>query len=85
MNVGLGFHVEFTLPEAIAFIDKKEAHLTKYGILTLLSCFPQQISYLMCTRKAEELTESAGAIRARIQLISFYVFFSESVQVVCAS
>eukprot|EP00026_Physarum_polycephalum_P020749 Phypoly_transcript_23533.p1 GENE.Phypoly_transcript_23533~~Phypoly_transcript_23533.p1 ORF type:complete len:158 (+),score=24.35 Phypoly_transcript_23533:26-475(+) len=48
VNVGLGFHVEFTLPEAIAFIDKKEAALTT---------------------KANALTESAGAIRARIKLM----------------
>ncbi len=28
--VGLGFHVEFTLPEALAFVDKKEQILSKY-------------------------------------------------------
>jgi len=29
VNVGLGFHVEFSLPEAIAFIDKREEYLNK--------------------------------------------------------
>ena len=37
VNVGLGFHVEFTLPEAIEFIDKKEAVLTKYYHLLSLN------------------------------------------------
>eukprot|EP00850_Spirogloea_muscicola_P009131 SM000050S17056 [mRNA] locus=s50:645771:646680:+ [translate_table: standard] len=29
VNVGLGFHVEFTLPEAISFAATKEQHLKK--------------------------------------------------------
>ena len=31
VNVGLGFHVEFTPKEALSFIELKEAHLTGYG------------------------------------------------------
>jgi len=31
VNIGLGFHVEFTLKEALIFIDVKEKHLTKYA------------------------------------------------------
>jgi prefoldin subunit 5 len=30
VNVGLGFHVEFTLQEALAFIELKETHLAGY-------------------------------------------------------
>ena len=30
VKIGLGFHVEFTLPEALEFIVQKEKHLTKY-------------------------------------------------------
>jgi hypothetical protein len=31
VNVGLGFHVEFTPKEALSFIELKEAHLTGYA------------------------------------------------------
>eukprot|EP01092_Planopodium_desertum_P015714 TRINITY_DN8450_c0_g1_i1.p1 TRINITY_DN8450_c0_g1~~TRINITY_DN8450_c0_g1_i1.p1 ORF type:complete len:120 (+),score=0.70 TRINITY_DN8450_c0_g1_i1:45-362(+) len=31
INVGLGFHVEFTLDEALKFVEKKEAELTLEG------------------------------------------------------
>jgi prefoldin subunit 5 len=29
VNVGFGFHVQFTLEEALGFIEKKEKHLQK--------------------------------------------------------
>ncbi|XP_071484766.1 protein UXT-like [Diadema antillarum] len=31
VQVGFGFFVEFTLPEALAFIEKKTKHLTQYS------------------------------------------------------
>lgn len=30
MNIGLGFHAEMTLSEALAFIEVKDKNLTKY-------------------------------------------------------
>ncbi|XP_026436466.1 protein UXT homolog isoform X1 [Papaver somniferum] len=36
VDVGLGFHVEFTWPEALEFISLKEARLAKYVLLLLL-------------------------------------------------
>lgn len=35
VKVGLGFHVEFTLTEALEFIDQKEKDLTKYRLIAL--------------------------------------------------
>ncbi|KAL1930793.1 hypothetical protein VTP01DRAFT_10955 [Rhizomucor pusillus] len=34
VNVGFGFHVQFTLDEALAFIDKKEKKLEEYVVIT---------------------------------------------------
>jgi prefoldin subunit 5 len=33
VSVGMGFHVEYTLPEALEFIEKKETFLNKYALL----------------------------------------------------
>lgn len=39
VNIGLGFHVEFTLPEALEFVDKKERTLTKYVLHCTCKCY----------------------------------------------
>jgi hypothetical protein len=38
VNVGLGFHVEFTPTEALSFIELKEAHLTGYLYIAFHFC-----------------------------------------------
>ncbi len=74
VQVGLGFHVEFTLPEALAFIDKKEEHLMKYAWTALLS---STAAYTR-VRQAEAFSQRAAEIKSKIKIVQrrwgFFLF-----------
>jgi prefoldin subunit 5 len=61
VNIGLGFHLEFTVNEAVSFIEEKEKQLNKY--------FHEYLLVLTDFRNAEELTTKASAIKAKIKLV----------------
>ena len=65
VEVGLGFHAQFTLDEALEFIDEKMKHLTEYSISMP---FSPPFSNFIC-RLAEEQTEKSITIKTHIKLV----------------
>jgi hypothetical protein len=71
VDVGLGFHVQLTLAEAVAFTDEKEAQLTKYVHWGCPS-FVQLIIVLHCIicRAADALTRSAAVVGSHLRTVT---------------
>ena len=63
VDVGLGFHVEFTLDEAAQFIDKKEKVLTRY-LLLYFAHIPS---------RSDIYSNQAAQIKTRIKLVIAYI------------
>lgn len=78
VNVGLGFHVDYTLDEALKFIDAKEIHLNSYvpqyikslTIRSLLIINSQTCCSTVKQSERHPLQDTAGTRRAHLFVTS---------------
>lgn len=62
VDVGLNFHVEMTVQEASAFVDKHLQHLAGYGAIVSLSCSARYWALTRCWRpQAAQRVAGQGA------------------------